>query len=117
MGHSFRTHPSITIKLFKTLIQPILLYASDFWGILKLPNNNPIDTTFMKFCKDLLGVQKQTTNTGVLLELGETPLSLTGIKHATKNWARVCNGKCNKLVTSSYQILALKRLQFNVITL
>jgi len=80
MGSSFRTHPIITIKLFKTLIQPILLYASDFWGTLKLPNNNPIENAFMKFCKELLGVQKQTPNVGVLLELGETPLSFIGSK-------------------------------------
>ena len=33
MGISFRKQPSITMKLFKSLIEPILLYASDFWGI------------------------------------------------------------------------------------
>ena len=70
MATSFRRHPDITIKLFKTLIQPILLYASDFWGILKLPKKKPIETLFMRFCKELLGVQRQTTNIGVLLELG-----------------------------------------------
>ena len=42
MGKSFRKRPLITIKLFQTLIQPILLYASEFWGILKQPRNNPI---------------------------------------------------------------------------
>ena len=46
-----------------------------FGGALKLPKNNPIETVFMRFCKGLLGVQRQTTNVGVLLELGETPLT------------------------------------------
>ena len=32
MGPSFRKHPELTIKLFDTLIKPILLYSSDFWG-------------------------------------------------------------------------------------
>ena len=32
MCPSLRRYPTITIKLFKTLIQPILLYASNFWG-------------------------------------------------------------------------------------
>ena len=84
MGPSFRKHPLITMKLFQTLIQPILLYASDFWGILKQPKNNPIEVMHMKFCKELLGVQKQTTNVGVLLELGQTPLSIRGITNAIK---------------------------------
>ena len=48
-GPSFRRYPTITIKLFKTLIQPILLDARDFWGALKLPKNNPIETLFMRF--------------------------------------------------------------------
>ena len=48
------------------MIKPILLYASDFWGCLKLDDNNPIDNAHMRFCKDLLGVRKQTSNTGVL---------------------------------------------------
>ena len=98
-GPSFRRYPTITINLFKTLIQPILLYASDFWGALKLPKNNPIETLFMRFCKELLGVQRRTTNVGVLLELGETPLSFTGTRNAIKNWVRICNDTtCNKLV-------------------
>ena len=79
-----------------------MLYASEFWGILKQPRNNPIENLHIKFCKELLGVQRQTTNAGVLLELGQTPLSITGIKNAIKNRNRIRNDeKCNKLVKSS----------------
>ena len=60
MGYYFRLHPTITIHLFDTLIKPILLFNSDFWGCLKVPINNPVEYTHMRFCKDLLGVQKQT---------------------------------------------------------
>ena len=74
MGTYFRKYPLIAIKLFRSLVEPILLYASDFWGILKMPTNNPIENSFMSFCKQLLGVQKQTSNVGVLLELGQIPL-------------------------------------------
>ena len=80
MGITFRRTPTITIKLFRSLIEPILLYASDFWGALKLPTNNPIETLFMSFCKQLLGVQKQTMNNGVLLELGLFPLHIVAKK-------------------------------------
>ena len=75
LGASFRKYPLISLKIFRALVEPILLYASDFWGMLKLPQNNPIENLFMSFCKQLLGVGKQTTNMGVYLELGQIPLS------------------------------------------
>ena len=103
LGYYFRKCPQITLKLFKTLVEPILLYASDFWGILKLPQNNPIENVHLSFCKQLLGVQKQTTNTGVLLELGEIPLRLAK-KHAIKNWVRIVNNtRCNNLIIRSHE--------------
>ena len=43
----------------------------------------------MNVCKDLLGVQKQTTNTGVLLELGKWPMSLNAKKICINNWERI----------------------------
>ena len=104
MGHYFRLHPSITLHLFDTLIKPILLYNSDFWGCLKVPLNNPIETTHMRFCKELLGVQRQTTNIGVLLELGRVPIMLHGKKNCIKNWGRIdILGKANKLNLWSHQ--------------
>ena len=79
MGITFRKHPTTSIKLFRSLIEPILLYASDFWGILKIPANNPIENLFMSFCK-----QKQSTNYGVLLQLGQFPLLLLSKKKSYK---------------------------------
>ena len=113
LGPLFQSHPLTTLKLFETLIKPILLYCSDFWGILKMPKNNPIDNLHMKFCKQLLGVQKQTTNSGVLLELGQIPLQIYAIKNATKNWVRIaCDNKANELVTKSYSFGLLENLKW-----
>ena len=104
MGDIFRKNIAITLHLFRTLIKPILLYASDFWGCLKLPKQNPIETMHIKFCKDLLGVQIGTTNLGVLSELGEIPLCIYGKKNMAKNWNRICKEKKgNELLLSSYQ--------------
>ena len=104
LGELFRKCPQVTLKLYKTLVVPILLYASDFWGILKLPQNNPIGNAHISFCKQLLGVQKQTTNVGVLLELGEIPLNLLAKKHAIKNWVRIANNaRCNNLIIRSHE--------------
>ena len=113
MGFSFRKHPLVTIELFHALIKPILLYGSDFWGVLKLPKNNPIENLHMKFCKDLLGVQKQTTNIGVLLELGQVPLYIQAIQNAIKNWGRIMtDDKCNKLVVTSYESAITDKLSW-----
>ena len=102
-GEMFQKHPLITLKLYESLIKPILLYASDFWGILKLPKNNPIETLHHTFCKHLLGVQKQTTNIGVLLELGQIPLRLHAKTNAIKNWERISTNKTsNSTLTKSY---------------
>ena len=99
MGHYFRLYPEVTITLFDALIKPILLYASDFWGCLKMPTNNPIENTHMRFCKDLLDVQRQTTNIGVLLDLGRVPIMLYGRKNCIKNWCRIhVLGRANDLM-------------------
>ena len=52
----------------------------------------------MRFCKELLGVQKQTTNIGVLLELGRVPLILFAKKNSIKNWVRINTGKANQVL-------------------
>ena len=85
LGENFKKYPEITFHLFDSLIKPILMYLSDFWGCLKMPKNNPIDLIHMRFLKQLLGVNKQTSNTGVLLETGMIPLSLFAKKNCIKN--------------------------------
>ena len=81
MGEMFYKHILTSLKLFDTLLKPILLYMSDFWGCLKMPKNNPIEIFQNKFLKQLLGVQIQTTNIGVLLETGSLPLSIFAKKN------------------------------------
>ena len=104
LGKLFKADIGITLHLFNSCIKPILLYASDFWGCLKLPKPNPIETMYLKFCKDVLGVQIRTINTGVLLELGQIPLCIYGKKNCIKNWDRICReGNANELLLKSCQ--------------
>ena len=103
LGTLFREQVSTGIHLFDSLVKPILLYASDFWGCLNLPKINPIETLHIQFCKELLGVQKQTVNIGVLLELGRLPLSIYAKKYAIKNWERISlKRQANTLLLTSY---------------
>ena len=104
LGCLFQKHPIISLKLFETLIKPILLYCSDFWGILKLPKTNPIEVVQNSIYKQLLGVQRQTPTVGILLELGQIPLSIYAKKMAFKNWLRIAKQKIsNNLVWKSYE--------------
>ena len=104
MGPLFKKHIDVSLHLFDTLIKPILLYGSDFWGCLKLPKNNPIENMHMTFCKELIGVQKQTPNLGVLLDLGRLPLTIFAKKNCIKNWERIAiRENANLLLKSSYQ--------------
>ena len=57
----------------------------------------------MKVFKSILGVHKQATNLGVLLELGRTTLDIECIKFATKNWERIKKGTANNLIIDSYK--------------
>ena len=105
MGRYFMLYPNTTLHLFDSLVKPILLYNSDFWGCLKSCDNNPAENVHMRFCKELLGVQRQTTNIGVLLELGRIPIMLSGAKNCIKNWSRIhIVGNANELVLLAKQM-------------
>ena len=64
-------------SLFDRMVVPILLYASEVWGIY---GYNDIDIIHIQFCKLVLGVCKQTVNVAVLGELGRLPLSILARK-------------------------------------
>ncbi len=102
LGSHFHSNILNTIHLFNYMVRPILLYCSDFWGCLKQPKNNPITKLHLSFCKQLLGVRKQTNTSCVLLELGSIPILLHAIKATIKNWERIRKHDCSKLLTKAY---------------
>ena len=102
LGTQFNKNIQTTLSLIDSLIKPILLYCSDFWGCLKLPKDNPIEKFHHMACKQILGVQKQTTNIGVLLELGRIPLQIYARKASIKNWERIRSENVNPHLKTSY---------------
>ena len=110
MDTTFHRHIKITLHLLDTLIKPILLYASDYWGCLKPPKDNPIEKFYNMACKHILGVQKQTTNIGVLLEIGRIPLQTYAIKASIKNWERIKTKEVNIHLQQSYQVAIIDNL-------
>ena len=103
LGQGFNQDIPLILSLIDSLVKPILLYASDFWGCFKLPKSNHIDTFYMSMLKQVLGVQKQTVNDGVLLELGKTPLNFDAKKFSIKNWERIIRGNANGPLLTSFQ--------------
>ena len=122
LGEHFRENIGMSFYLFDTLVKPIILYCSDFWGPLSidkkapsemLPSRNLIDLVHMKFLKQLLGVQSQTSNIGVLLETGRVPLLIYAIKNSIKNWFRIgILNECNPLTKLSFQNLVSKDFEW-----
>ena len=110
LGYFFRKNVKNTLHLYNTMVKPIILYASDFWGSLTLPQNNPVENLHNMFCKQLLGVQKQTNITSVLLELGQTPLTFEAVKNSMNNWSRIARGECNNLLKESARDAELNEL-------
>ena len=52
------------LKTFETMVKPILLYSSELKGY-QMRDDNIIESTFVKFCKHILGVHRKTTNIAV----------------------------------------------------
>ena len=61
----------------------------------------------MRFLKQLLGVQTQTSNIGVLLDTARVPLLTHAIKNSVKNL-----NECNPLVCLSFENIVEKDLDW-----
>ena len=103
LGDPFQKHPQISIKLFDSLIKPILLYGSDFWGILKLNQNNPIEILHCAFCKQLLGGTKTNYKYWSFNRIRSSTFT-NAKKNAIKNWERIFGKNCkNEILLKSYE--------------
>ncbi len=79
------------IKIFDSIIKPILLYGCEIWG-LKFKQNyeswdkNPVEIFHLEFCKNILGIHRNAPNLGCRAELGRFPLLSEIQKRAAKFW-------------------------------
>jgi len=74
------------LKLFDSMIAPILHYGSEVWGFHKAPD---IERVHLKFLKRLLNVKQQTTNTIVYGELGRFPMIIMRKIRILKFWSKL----------------------------
>ena len=94
----------LCLTLFDTLIKPILIYASDFWGMFPVASNltSPFEQMHMSFCKRLLKLHKKTTTTAIYFELNRIPLHISAQVNALNNFLRIANRSGNELVTKAF---------------
>ena len=83
LGHQLSFDIKTKLKLFDSLVSPILLYAAKVWGIYEYEH---IDKIHIKFCKNILGVRTQTPNYAVYGDLGRYPLCVIAKERSIKYW-------------------------------
>ena len=104
---------TVALKLFNCLIRPILLYGSEVWGpyySLGLSEENliskcdalPAEKIFIKFCRYLLGVRRNSPTQAVRGELGQLGLLTTILPISVKYWFSICERDCSALVKQAY---------------
>jgi exonuclease III len=79
-------HISEKLKLFESMVSPILFYGSEVWGFHKARN---VEGVYLKFLKQILNVRQQTTNSSVYGELGLFPLHVIRNVRIVKYWFKI----------------------------
>ena len=113
--------PEMSLKLFNSLVKPILLYGSQIWLPLLAPKqviglSTPNLATFfnshaecggervhLRFLKWILGVNKKTTNVFTWGELGEVPLLFSALDQAVSYYKRVSAAPAGSLLYHTIQ--------------
>jgi hypothetical protein len=80
--------PSVSTKLFDSLIKPITLYCSEVWGF-ENNDKSTIEKLHTKFCKHVLGVSRTSTNMAINAELNRLSLHLSSDLAMIKYWSRI----------------------------
>ena len=108
--------PSSTLHIFDALVKPIALYNSEIWAAYKpcfkgksveemfeltLKNTNEFDKTYMRFCKQTLGVQ--ACNFAVLSELGQFPLIISILANCINFWIHTIQSNTDSLLQKAYR--------------
>jgi len=99
-------YPDISVNhrldLFNKLIEPILSYGCEVWG---LNNSVQIERIHIRYCKQVLGVRLQTQNNFVYGELGRVPLINKRIICVLKYWFKILQSDDVKYIKIVYDML------------
>ena len=85
-------------ELFKSLVQPILMYGCEIWGFHKADD---IERVHVNFLKHILVVRRQTSNIAVYGEVDRVPLSVVRKVHILKYWYKILSSRGTLLFKAS----------------
>ena len=71
------------LELFDKLIEPIISYGSEVWG---MNEASKLERINMQFCKQILGIQCHAQNSFIYGELGRYPLEIRRLTIVIKYW-------------------------------
>ena len=91
----------ILLRLFNTLIKPILLYNAEIWG---LNDIQILENLCLKFYKFILRVPQNCSNLAVYAELGSPKLSIDASIRVFKYFQRIKSNQLSDLVSKAYSI-------------
>lgn len=112
-----RMSPRLMIKLFDTMVKPIILYCSEVWGGFGLKKNKahqlltflfdrdstPFEKLNLKLCKQAIGVNRNTSNIGSRAELGRIPIIKSVIVATLKYYARLSTIETDSILYHAYR--------------
>jgi len=81
--------PKALLKIYDTCIKSILLYACEIWGKDSSNDKCPVETTQNRFCKNILGVHRNSCNQACRAELGMFPTDIDISVRVIKYWLRL----------------------------
>ncbi len=85
--------------LFTALVEPVMLYASEIWGSVRIKRP---ESLLLRFCKTVLKVPPSCTSTAIYGELGRTPVFLTLQVRAVKYYNRLQSANCPPIVSEAF---------------
>ena len=91
----------LQLKLFDSLISPVLLYSCEIWGYENLGKSEKIH---LQFCKKILQLRISTPNYMVYGELGRTPLDVQVKLRMVSFWSSLLKSD-NKLSNTLYRLM------------
>jgi hypothetical protein len=97
--------PVLTMKLFNSLVAPIISYGCEIWfPLINQQLKGMIEKFHLKFMKSVLHVKQQTPTIGVMGELGEYPLLLKMSTKIIKYWIIIQNLPDDHIVKNIYKL-------------
>ena len=92
----------IQLELYDQLVLPILLYGCEVWGLEDLKQ---LEAFHLKFCKNVLKLNRYTPYCAVYGELDRYKLNKTIDSRMINFWCRIINGGEYKLSSMVYKLL------------